>query len=341
MNHHDNVSFYFLKVYTRARTIMENKKYFSQGQLLRSSLRLALLLLCFLIIIDNKSFAQDIEPRRWTPLPLGINIVGAGYGNTQGKIFFDPILQVEDATVSINAIAVQYVHPFKLWNKLARLDVLVPYSTARWEGLLAGVPTTVKRNGFADPRIRLSVNIIGPQAIGIKEMREYLIAHPVNTTVGISMAVTLPLGQYFEDKLLNLGQNRFIFRPQIGMVHNWVNWSFELTGSVFIFSNNNDFANGKTKKQDPVFAVQTHLLRRFKHNIWASVSAGYGLGGQSIVDKQPNNDNRGDVLGALSVGFQLMKKQAIKFAYVRSQTLKDIGADTNSFVLVWSVILAD
>jgi Putative MetA-pathway of phenol degradation len=320
---------------------MEIQKYCAALWLRLSSEHLTMIFISLLLVVGSNSIAQDIEPRRWTPLPLGIHIVGVGYGYTQGEIFFDPLLQVEDATISINAFAAQYVRPFKLGKRLARLDVLIPYSTARWEGLLEGVPTTVKRNGFADPRIRISVNIVGPHAMGPKEMQEYLSSHPVNTTVGISFAATLPLGQYFEEKLLNLGQNRFILRPQIGIVHNWRGWSYELTGSVFLYTNNNNFSSGSSKKQDPVFAVQTHLIRRFKNKLWASLSVGYGLGGQSIVDRQPNNDDRGDVLGALSLGFPLMKKQTLKFTYVRSQTLKDIGSDTNSLVLVWSAILAD
>lgn len=294
--------------------------------------------LCFVALLAQGSFAQDIEPRRWTPLPLGTQIVGVAYGYTDGEIFFDPVLQAEDATVSINAMAVQYVRPFKIGKKLARLDVLVPYSTAKWKGLLAGEPTTVQRNGFADPRVRLSVNLVGPDAMNAKEFREYVVTHPVSTSIGASLAITLPFGKYFEDKLLNIGQNRFVFRPQIGIVHQWGLWSYEFTGSVFIFTNNNNFFNGAVRKQDPVFAVQTHLIKRFKNRMWGSLSLGSGLGGQSIINKQPNDDQRGDILGALSFGLPIMKNQGVKLALVRAQTLNDIGANTSSFVLGWSII---
>lgn len=317
---------------------MEYLKHLIMLKQLLSVIRKAMVYIIMLSLIGVKSFAQDIEPRRWTLLPQGIHVIGAGYGYTNGEIFFDPLLQVEDATVDVNSFVVQYIHPFKIGNRLARLDVLLPYSTARWKGLLAGVPTTVKRNGFADPRFRISLNIVGPPPMGPKEMQEYLVSHPVHTIVGVSIAVTLPLGQYFEDKLLNIGQNRFVFRPQLGMIHNWRNWSYELTGSVFLYTRNHDFFNGDTRKQDPVYALQTHLIRRFKNRTWVALSAGYGLGGQSIVNKNPNRDERGDILGAVSFGFPLMKKQAIKLVYVRSQTLKSIGADTNTIVLGWSAV---
>lgn len=297
-------------------------------------LRLFIGLLC---CAGSNVYAQDIEPRRWTPLPLKNNFVGAGYVYTDGKIFFDPVLDVEDANIAVSTIVVDYVHPFKLGKKLARFDGRLPYTTARWDGLLGGMPTSVNRHGFSDPRLRLSVHLLGPEAMDLAEMQEYMSTHSVYTVLGVSLAVTLPLGQYYNDKLLNLGQNRFVFRPQVGFVHNWRRWAYELTGSLYFFTNNNDFYNGGTRRQDPIFAMQTHLIYRFNHGIWSSVSLGSGLLGESLVNRQPNQDNREDLLGALSFGFPLIKRQALKLVYMRSQTLNEIGGDTDAFGIVWSV----
>jgi hypothetical protein len=297
-----------------------------------------LILILFLVAFINLN-AQDIEPRRWAPMPLGTQAIGMGYGYTSGKIYFDPLLQAENVTTDIHGIATVYIQPFRIGNKLARIDVLLPYANARWDGLLSGEPTTKTRSGFADPRIRFSVNLIGPSAMGPKEMMEYMKEHPVNTLFGASVAVTFPLGKYDETKLLNIGQNRFVIRPQIGMVHNWGLWSYELSGSLFIYTNNNKFYNDQVKKQDPVFAFQTHIIRRFNNRMWLSASAGYGLGGRSIVNSQPNDDLRGDFLWSLSYGLPITKTQAIKFVFLRSVTSKDVGADTNTLGMSWSKIL--
>ena len=72
--------------------------------------------------------------------------------------------------------------------------------------------------------------------------------------------------------------------------------------------------------------------------MWASIRAGYGLGGQSIVNNQPKNDDRSDILFSGSYGLVVSKMQAIKFTYIRTQTLKNLGADLNSFVLGWSAV---
>jgi hypothetical protein len=299
---------------------------------------LAQLTLVLVLIICNQGYSQDIEPKRWTSMPLGINVAGVGYGHVFGNIEFDPLLQVENATVVVNSVALQYVRPFRIGKKQARIDVLIPYTFARWEGLLNGEPEEINRNGLADPRLRLSINFIGPKAMTPKEMQEYMKENPVYTTVGASIAITFPFGQYYDDKLLNIGANTFVFRPQVGMVHNWNSWSYELTGSVYIYTNNNDFYIDQTRKQDPLFAMQTHLTKHFKNKIWTALSFGYGLGGHSIVNRQAKDDERGNFLGGLSAGMPIFKKQSIKLAYGTTLTLKDVGANTNGFSFGWSTV---
>lgn len=294
--------------------------------------------LYFSILLNYLGFTQEIEPRRWSSLPLGTNVVGAGYVHTFGDIFLDPLLQAEDVSVTVNTIATSYVRPFKLANKLARVDVTIPYAFAHWEGLLEGDPTTVNRNGFVDPKIRFSLNLLGPPPSGPKELLDYFKEHPVNTTLGVSLAMTLPIGQYYNDKLLNLGQNQFVFVPQVGIVHTWNQWSYEFTGSAVFYGDNTDFFGGKKKKQDPTIAFQTHLIKQFKPGYWASISASYGLGGQSVVNRQPNSDNRQDLQGAISFGAPLSKYQGMKLAYVRSETLRSIGSNLNVLILGWSVV---
>ncbi len=304
---------------------------------MRFQIKYNLLLVVF--FLASYANAQDIEPRRWSSLPLGTQVIGAGYVHSFGTVTFDPLLQADDVTVNANTFLLSYVKPFKLGNKLARLDVTLPYRFKRLEGNLSGESASVDRNGFGDSRIRLSMNLIGPPASNAQELGKYLKENPKNTTLGVSIAATLPTGQYFDEKLINIGQNRFIIRPQVGMVHNWNNWSYELTGSLFIFSDNNNFFGGQTKKQEPIFALQTHLIKRFNSKVWASLSASYGIGGESIVSGVSNADLRTNVLSSAAFGFKLTKFQSCKIAYLNSVTLKDLGSNTHSFIFGWSHII--
>lgn len=289
------------------------------------------------LLFTSSSYAQDIEPRRWSNLPLGFNFVGVGYGYTTGDLFVDPLLEIEDASFNMHSIGASYVRPFKIGTKLARIDVLLPFSFGNWTGLLRGEPESVDRTGFNDPRVRFSINLLGAPAGSPAELRAYLVEHPVNTTLGVSVAVTMPLGQYFEEKLINLGSNRFTIRPQIGMVHNWNRWSYELTGSVFMYTNNNNFFNGKKQEQKPIYALQSHIIRFFKNNSWVSASIGYGTGGESTVDNESKDDVRDNLLGSASFGFRISKNQSAKVFYLWTDAIDDVGFDAHTFGFAWSI----
>ena len=133
-----------------------------------------LLAVCLVsVLITQNTFAQDLEPRRWNVLPLGTQVIGAGYAYTTGDVLLDPALNLEDATVEAHTIITQYVRPLKLGTKFARIDVRLPASFVYWQGILDGEFASTNRNGLADSRIRLSVNLLGPSASGPKELIQY------------------------------------------------------------------------------------------------------------------------------------------------------------------------
>ena len=117
----------------------------------------------------NISFAGDLEPRRWSHLPVDTNFAGIGYIHTDGDIGFDPILKIEEATVEADTAVVSYLRSFDLLGNTARFDIRLPYQHAHWEGLLDGSPASATREGLADPRFRLSINFIGAPALKGKE----------------------------------------------------------------------------------------------------------------------------------------------------------------------------
>src|SRR5262245_22328574 len=59
-------------------------------------------------------FAQEMEPRRWTHLPVGTTIAGIGYIYTEGDLKLDPVIQVEDARVQLQSVLGTFHHYFDL-----------------------------------------------------------------------------------------------------------------------------------------------------------------------------------------------------------------------------------
>jgi hypothetical protein len=277
--------------------------------------------------------AQEMEPRRWTHLPTGLDIVAAGYAHTDATIPSDPVIRLENATVEIDTWLASYIHTFALLDKSARIEIRQPWQSGQWTGTLNGTPTTVEREGWGDTIARFAVNLIGAPPLDGKAYRDYRATADNETIVGAALMMQLPTGEYMKDKLINLGANRFTFRPQLGAVHRMANWSFELTGAVAFFTDNDEFFNGNKLKQDPLFTLDSHVVYTFRSGFWSALSVGLAAGGETSVNGNDKNDRREDVGWALSAGYPITNWLGVKVAYIDSRRRARVGNDSETIAV--------
>jgi hypothetical protein len=296
---------------------------------------LACVSVTLLFFWTNTSFAQDTEPRRWSQMPTGVNFFGVGYAYTEGDIYFDPLLRIEEATFDLQTVGISYIRSLAFMGKSARLDFVLPYSAGRWEGMIDAEYVSVRRRGPGDARARFSVLLYGGPA---ETPQEFAKTAKSNTVVGAAVSLTLPTGDYNSARLINLGSSRWVIRPQLGVTHRRGNWSGELTASAFIHTNNDNFWRGTELETDPLFAVQAHLVYTFRPGLWASLGTAYGWGGEATVDGEAKNNPTGNWLTSLSFGFPISRKQGFKVTWVRGRTQKPTGADIDSLALSYSVM---
>lgn len=300
---------------------------------LRAGLTLALLMLV------RFAHAQDIEPRRWSHIPIGANFAGAAYAYTTGDIYLDPDLQLKNVQMDLQTFGVKYIRSFELFGKSARVDLYQPYQIGHWSGLLNGVPATADREGLADGSVRFAVNLFGAPPLKGKEFAEYRATKADHETiVGMGLVVQFPTGEYYDDKFINLGGNRYTFRPQLGAVHNWDKWSAELTLAGVFFTDNNDFFKGKRLEQDPMYNADTHLIYTFSPGLWVAGSFGYSGGGETTVNGVPSNNTQCNLGWGLAVGVPLSRSVGVKFGYVGTRTQVGTGMDTDTLVAAISVM---
>lgn len=291
----------------------------------------------FWLLCCGTALAQDVEPRRWTAFPVGTNVLGLGYVYGEGDISLDPVTRIDDVDFRSHSAIASYVRSFGFAGKTARIDLMVPYQNGHWEGRVDGIPQSVRRRGFGDPRIRLSVNLLGPPAMDRQQFQDYLARNPVDTTAGLAVAVSVPLGEYKKDKLINLGANRFVIRPQFGVLHKRGPWSYELTASAFFFTPNDEFSNGMERKQDPLYAAQMHVVRTFEAGSWVSAGVAYGWAGENEIDGLGKDDEAGNLLFGASLGVPVGHSQGVALRYIGGRTQKDTGSDSDRLVLAWTI----
>ena len=278
-------------------------------------------------------YGQEVEPRRWSHVPVGLNFATVGYVYSEAEISDNPALQLEDVEASVHTVLAKYIRTFELFQKSARIDIAQAYQKGRWTGLLDGNPASTDRAGWTDTVARLAVNIYGAPPLSGKSFGAYRASLNEETVVGMALAVHLPTGEYMEDRLINLGTNRFTFRPQMGVVHSWGKWSTELTGSAWIFTDNDEFFGGNKLETAPLYVMQGHAWYTFRPGLWLGAGVGYAYGARSTLNGEEKDDRKGNLGWVISLAYPLTRDWGVKLGYVGLRRLESTGNDVDSIVL--------
>jgi hypothetical protein len=286
--------------------------------------------LAALAFLAANACAQSLEPRSFTNSPVGLNFLIAGFGYQEGTIAFDPSLPVSDAQFHSTTEVVGYVRTFGVWGNSAKFDVIVPYTSLAGDGLLAGKPKSRVVSGYNDPLFRVSMNFYGAPALSMKEFAGYR----QDLIIGASLQVSAPLGQYDNTKLINIGNNRWSFKPQLGISKAWDAWSVEIAPGATFYTDNTDFNFGGTFAQDPVYSVQAHVTRSLQSGAWISLNSTYFTGGRTTV-----NGVRGATLQTnsrlgVTVALPIDRNNSVKL-YGSAGTFTRTGADFNGIGIAW------
>jgi hypothetical protein len=233
-----------------------------------------------------RAAAQDIEPRAYSNAPVGVNFVIGGYAYTRGGIAFDTSLPITDPKLTTSSGVLGYARVIDLWGSSAKVSVIAPYTWLSGSAIYRGDPLTRTVNGFGDPLLRLSVNLYGAPALTLPDYRSYR----QDLIIGASLQMSVPAGQYDDTRLVNLGQHRWSFKPEIGVSKALGSWTLELQGAATLFTTNDDFFNGHRRSQDPLYSMQAHAIYNFASGVWGSLDATYFAGGRTTLDGALQND---------------------------------------------------
>jgi len=94
----------------------------------------------------------------------------------------------------------------------------------------------------------------------------------------------MPTGLYFADKRINVGSNRWGFKPEVGVSKRFNRIYAEAFSGVWFYTDNNDYVSGKTLAQEPVFSFQVHGTYYFKNRMGLSLSGNWFKGGQTVIN---------------------------------------------------------
>ncbi|MGL2964708.1 transporter [Flavobacterium sp. RSB2_4_14] len=286
------------------------------------------------ILFSSIAFSQDLEPRVYANVPKNLNIVILGYNYLQGNVVTDPSLPIENFEISSHNFAAGYVKTFGLANKLARIQVVLPYTYM--DGKVTstvGDETTGNRSGLADMRIRFGVNLFGSPALERKDFAKF----NQKTIFGASLVTSVPIGQYFKEKIVNLGTNRWAFKPEVGISRRFKSFYIESYVGVWFYTKNNEFLIDKEKTQKPALSMQFHSSYYFKNQMWIGFNANWYKGGSSTVDGVETGDNLDNLRIGATWSFPIAKTQSLKLQFhLGANKTRDIDYDAASLSYQYS-----
>lgn len=283
-----------------------------------------------LLLVASAPHGQELEPRLYANAPVGLNFAIAGYAYTTGGVTADPSVPLDNAKIEVQSAVLGYAHSFAVWGRSAKFDASGTYSTLSGRADFAGVPVARDVSGWGDPRVRLSINLHGAPALTLRDIRSYR----QDLIIGASLTAWVPLGQYDETKLVNLGTNRWSLKPEVGASQAVGPWIVELIGAAQFYQDNDEFLTNSTREQEPVYSVQGGGIRSFKSGAWLALFATYYSGGRTIIDGARGRDFKDNSRIGLTLSLPINRNNSMKI-YANTGVSTRTGSDFDALGIAW------
>jgi hypothetical protein len=283
-----------------------------------------------LVFTATRACAADLEPRAFSNTPVGLNFLILGYAYSVGGLSTAAASPIKDASLQIHTEVLAYARTLDVCGKSGKFDVILPYSQLSGSAMVDGQPRERQVSGWNDPRFRFSVNFYGAPALSMQEFASYR----QDTIIGGSIQVSAPVGQYDPSKLVNIGNNRWSIKPDIGISKALGPLTLELSASATFFTKNNDYFGGNTLEQDPVYSTQAHVIYSFGHGVWVALDGTYDYGGRTTVNGMQVDDLQGNSRAGVTLALPVNRNNSIKL-YASTGVSTRTGSDYDLGGIAW------
>lgn len=278
----------------------------------------------------REAAAQELEPRAYAANPIGVTFAGFAVIYSTGDVVLEPTSPITDVRAKLYIGTFGAGGTFPLFGRTASLGVGVPYAWGKVTGQIDEAARSVERAGLADVRMRFAVNLLGGRAMALPEF----VRRTPSTTVGASLTVSVPTGQYFDDKLVNIGTNRWALKPEIGVSHPAGPWTFELYGGGWFFTDNSSYLGDKTRAQNSMLSLQSHVGYTIQPRLWITGDVTYYAGGRVVVDGVSASEWQENARVGITASMPVRKANSLKVAW-STGAITRLGGNFSTWSIGW------
>ncbi len=190
-------------------------------------------------LVATSAVAQDLDPRAYARVPVGFTVAIAGVSFSSGGVLTDPTLVVGNVHADVLTPSLGVAQSFSLFGRTAQGLAALPYSWAHATGDVGERTQRIDRSGLSDMRLRLSVLLAGAPAMTPQQLAK----SPRRPIVGASLTVGAPSGQYSSQRLVNLGTNRWSFKPEVALSYPLAErWLVDVYAGLWLFGTNGSYS---------------------------------------------------------------------------------------------------
>jgi len=275
------------------------------------------------LALSGTTYTQDLEPRAYSAVPVGTNFALFSYVHSAGDLQFDQTVPITDGHAKIDAYALGYSRSFGLAGRTATFALVAPYVRGDVSGVVLGTSTQAHRSAIGDVRLRFAMNFFGNPAMTPAEFAK----RTPTTTAGASLVVIAPTGQYDPSRLVNVGSNRWTFKPELGVSQPLGDWFVEGMAGVWLYTDNPDFFGGQRRSQDPLWSLQLHGGYNFRPGLWLAADVTRYSGGQSSLDGVQQSDYQRATRYGVTLSVPLARSWSAKFAWSNALGSPRVGGE--------------
>jgi hypothetical protein len=218
----------------------------------------------------------------------------------------------------------------------AKINMVLVTSSLNGTADVAGIPASREVSGMGDTKVRFTYNLIGAPSLSLKDFASY----KQDLVVGMSIQTTIPTGQYDASKLINIGTNRWAVKPAIGISQVVGRYAFEFAADAEFYTTNDAFFGGISRKQEPIYSTQGHVLYTFKPAMWLAVGATYYWGGDYVNNGVNSNTALSNTRIGVTFAYPINRQNSIKI-YGSSGINTQYGTDFDAISIAWQHTWAD
>lgn len=273
---------------------------------------------CLVVAVLSASLpscAQFTDAHTYDNTPVGINQLELNYAYVHANASIDTSLVIPGARLSLNQGTINYTRYFGLANHLMWVNAGVP--VAGLSGEVTGTNIRGSTTGAGDSSYQVAALLKGGRALSVAQFEDYT----PTTTLGVSLTIIAPTGLYHPQKILNLGSDRWLFKPEIALSHPFgpeQKWQVDAYANVYFYTDNTSYHGREILRQQPLPGLEGHISYSFSDSLWASLDTRYSFRGTTFVSGvNQNNAQRNFILGS-EMNLSINSRNSLLFQFAKA-----------------------